>query len=72
MYLAFAPRSKADVGTIVEESEKIVKITNEDSCAFTLNLLVTWAPMYRIGQVTDFTKKELNPLEKPAPLVVIL
>jgi hypothetical protein len=31
MYLALAPRSKADVGTIVELSEKIVSITISDA-----------------------------------------
>jgi hypothetical protein len=31
MYLAFAPKSRADVGTIVELSEKIVRTTSKET-----------------------------------------
>jgi hypothetical protein len=44
MYLAFAPRSKADVGTIVELSEKIVSITINDARNFALERLSIGAP----------------------------
>jgi hypothetical protein len=44
MYLAFAPRSKADVGTIVELSEKIVSTTINDARNFALERLSIRAP----------------------------
>jgi hypothetical protein len=44
MYLAFAPRSMADVGTIVELSEKIVSITINDARNLALDRLNIGAP----------------------------
>jgi hypothetical protein len=44
MYLAFAPRSMADVGTIVELSEKIVSITINDARNLALDRLSIGAP----------------------------
>jgi hypothetical protein len=44
MYLAFAPRSMADVGTIVELSEKIVSNTINDARNFALDILSIRAP----------------------------
>jgi hypothetical protein len=44
MYLAFAPRSMADVGTIVELSEKIVSNTINDARNLALEKLSIGAP----------------------------
>jgi hypothetical protein len=44
MYLAFAPRSMADVGTIVELSEKIVSITINDARNLALDILSISSP----------------------------
>jgi hypothetical protein len=46
MYLAFAPRSMADVGTIVELSEKIVSITINDARNLALEKLSIRAPWF--------------------------
>jgi hypothetical protein len=44
MYLAFAPRSMAEVGTIVELSEKIVSNTINDARNLALEILSIRAP----------------------------
>ena len=44
MYLAFAPRSMAEVGTIVELSEKIVSNTMNDARNLALDNLSIRAP----------------------------
>jgi hypothetical protein len=59
MYLAFAPRSMADVGTIVELSEKIVSITVNDARNFALDILSISSP--RIDHTLSKDSKILRP-----------
>jgi hypothetical protein len=58
MYLAFAPRSKADVGTMVELSEKIVSITINDArnLAFErVSMRTPWVVHTMSGHCDNFT-----------------
>jgi len=58
MYLAFAPRSMADVGTIVELSEKIVSNTINDARNLALEKLSIRAPWFdhtMSGNCDNFT-----------------
>jgi hypothetical protein len=60
MYLAFAPRSIAEVGTIVELSEKIVAVISTKTLALVLISLVTMTPMVkncRMARYSYFTKQ---------------
>jgi hypothetical protein len=60
MYLAFAPRSMADVGTIVELSEKIVSNTINDARNLALEKLSIGAPWVDhtvSGNCPNFTAK---------------
>jgi hypothetical protein len=67
MYLAFAPRSSAVVGTIVELSEKIVSRTINDArnLAFeTLNIGTPWLEAL-LGNLVSPTPQILRP--EPLP-----
>jgi hypothetical protein len=58
MYLAFAPRSMADVGTIVELSEKIVSNTIKDARNLALEKLsirAPWVDQTMSGNSDNFT-----------------
>jgi hypothetical protein len=59
MYLAFAPRSMADVGTIVELSEKIVSTTINDARNLALDILSISSP--RVDHTMSGNVKILRP-----------
>jgi hypothetical protein len=69
MYLAFAPRSKADVGTIVELSEKIVSITINDARNLALervSIRTPWVVHTMSGHCDNF-KLPIPICPEPAP-----